>query len=426
MIENKQKHIKRDIFVELKAHMVKSEVTMIIGPRQCGKTTIMHQLVDSLNCSGRKALFLNLDLEQDKRHLESQEKLLAKIKLEFGNCEGVVFIDEIQRKKDAGIFLKGLYDMNVPYKFVVSGSGNVEIKEQMSESLMGRKRMFKMTPVTFTEFVNFKTNYIYEERLDDFFNIETERANLLLDEYMNFGGYPKVILAESLKEKQLEISEIYQSYINQDIINWLKVEKIESFEKLAQLSASQIGNMIEYSVLANSVDLSTETARNYLWYLRKTFILKKCKPFYTNKKSEITKSPIFYFYDLGLRNYVINKFGAITDESQDTGFVFENYVFNILNKIIQHTNTQINFWRTKSQAEVDFVINFGEKQIPIEAKFKTYTKPIVGKSMHSFIEKYKPNTAFIITKDYKDEITIDDTTVRFLPFWSVVEVFNSD
>ena len=424
MIEKNIKYIKRDIFADLKAHMSKKEVTMIIGPRQCGKTTIMRLLIDELASIDRKTLFLNLDLEQDRQYLKTQEKLLNKIKLEFGDSEGVVFIDEIQRKKDAGLFIKGLYDANLPYKFVVSGSGNVEIKERVSESLMGRKRVFKMTPITFQEFVNFKTHYKYENRLDLFFETEQEKTDNLLLEYLNFGGYPKVVTSKTQAEKQVEINEIYQSYINQDIINWLKVEKIESFEKLVKLCSNQIGNLIEYSALASGVNLATETVQNYIWYLRKTFVLRKCQPFFRNKKVEIIKSPIFYFYDLGLRNYIINKFGALNEESYDIGFVFENLVFNMLNEQIQHTNLTVNFWRTKSQAEVDFVIDLGDDLVPIEVKFKDFKKTRVERSLRSFIEKYSPKRAFVVTKNLSDEIMISNTKVIFIPFWRIDEIFS--
>ncbi len=417
------KYIKRGISSDLKAHLPKKEITMIVGPRQCGKTTIMGMLSDELKHKNEKVLFLNLDVGQDNKYLETQEKLISKIKLEFGNKGGFVFIDEIQRKKDVGLFLKGLFDMNLPYKFIVSGSGNIEIKEQISESLMGRKRLFKMRPITFEEFVNFKTGYKYENSLEQFFEIEREKTDILLWEYINFGGYPKVITSDSREEKQIEIDEIYQSYINQDIIRWLRVEKIEAFEKLVKISSTQIGNLVDYSAMAGATSISAETVRNYLWYLRRTFILDQCSPFFRNKKKEIVKSPIFYFYDLGLRNYIINKFGAIEETSCDIGFVFENFIFNILNEKIKYSNLQVNFWRTKSQAEVDFIIDLGDEIIPIEAKFKKFDKCQIDKSMQSFIKKYKPKKAYIVNKNFDGKTIINDAEISFIPFWKIKDIF---
>ena len=123
--------IKRRLFRDLQEHMGKKEITFIVGPRQAGKTTLMMRLKDHVTADGKKTLYLNFDIETDRQFFVSQEQLLRKIALEIGGSEGYVFIDEIQRKENAGVFLKGLYDMNLPYKFIVSGSGSVELKEHI-------------------------------------------------------------------------------------------------------------------------------------------------------------------------------------------------------------------------------------------------------------------------------------------------------
>jgi predicted AAA+ superfamily ATPase len=145
----------------------------------------MKQLKTSLDSKKEKTLFLNLDVERDKQFFESQEKLLQKIRLEIGDS-GFVFIDEIQKKSDAGVFLKGMYDQDVPYKFIVSGSGSLELKEKIHESLAGRKRMFECFPISFLEFIHFKTNYKFEHKLQDFFMLEQEKTLNYLIEYLNF------------------------------------------------------------------------------------------------------------------------------------------------------------------------------------------------------------------------------------------------
>lgn len=162
---------------------------------------------------GKKTLFLNLDIETDKPFFNSQSALIEKIKLEIGNEAGFIFIDEIQRKENAGVFLKGIYDMNLPYKFIVSGSGSVELKEKVHESLSGRKLTFELGTLSFEEFVNYKTDYQYQDKLPDFFKIERFKAKILLDEYLNFGGYPRVVLSSLLEEKRNTIGEIYRSYV---------------------------------------------------------------------------------------------------------------------------------------------------------------------------------------------------------------------
>ena len=149
--------IKRKLFEELKNHLSKQEISFIVGPRQAGKTTVMLFLKEYLEKIGERAVFLNLDIELDKEFFISQSRLIKKIELELGKQKGFVFIDEIQRKDDAGLFLKGIYDMNLPYKFIGSGSGSVELKEKIHESLVGKKRIFELSPLSFEEFINFKT-----------------------------------------------------------------------------------------------------------------------------------------------------------------------------------------------------------------------------------------------------------------------------
>jgi len=414
--------IKRTLFEELKSHFSKKELSFIIGPRQAGKTTLMFLLKEYLEKRGARTLFLSLDIERDKQFFVSQDTLIKKIQLEIGREKGYVFIDEIQRKEDAGIFLKGIYDMSLPYKFIVSGSGSVELKEKIQESLIGRKRIFRLNTLSFEEFVNFKTNYKYEKKLFDFFEIDKKKTRDLFEEYLNFGGYPRVVLEERLEEKLKVIAEIYQSYLEKDISYFLGIHKTEAFTNLVKLMASQIGNLVNFSELSSTLRISTKTVKDYLWYLQKTFILEKVTPFFRNLRKEITKAPVFYFYDIGLKNYALGEFGNL--KSLDKGFIFENFVFNILKEKTNYTSAKIHFWRTKDGAEVDLIINFGKEIIPLEVKYKELTKPEVPRSLRSFILNYCPAKAFVINLGLNKKIILNKTEIFFLPFYKLLKNFN--
>ena len=149
--------IRRELYEVLKQHLSAKEITLLVGARQVGKTTLLRALMEALRRQGEKVLFFNLDIEADARYFQSQATLLQKINLEWGDAGGYVFIDEIQRKENAGLFLKGLYDMQLPYKWVVTGSGSLELKEKIHESLVGRKRQYELFPVSFREFLHYKT-----------------------------------------------------------------------------------------------------------------------------------------------------------------------------------------------------------------------------------------------------------------------------
>ena len=411
--------INRLIYEDLKTHLAQPEITVLIGPRQVGKTYLMKMLQEYLIKKGKSAVFVNLDIEHDRRLLTSQRTLIDYIRLQVGDKRAYVFIDEIQRKENAGLFLKGIYDMSLPYKFVVSGSGSLDLKAKIKESMAGRKQLFVIEPISFEEFVNFKTAYKYEDRLQDFFVQEEEKTQSLLDEYMMFGGYPKVVTAATGKEKKTVMDEIYQSYIERDITNLLGVEKSYAFSNLLKIMASQIGSLTNVSELASTVGLSTKTIQTYLWYLEETFILKKVTPFFRNTRSEITKSPVYYFYDIGIRNYILNLFDISSIPPSSSGHLFENFIFNILRLHLRSGPAAIHFWRTRDNAEVDFVINYGLETIPIEAKYKTLKKPEITRSFRSFLLKHKPAYGYIVHLGQQQDQIFEDSKIYFPPYFKL-------
>jgi len=407
--------IKRKLFSALIDHLPQKEMSLIIGPRQAGKTTLMEMLKEHLDKSGEPTLFLNLDIEWDRPHFESQAALLKKIELELGQQHGYVFIDEIQRKDDAGLFLKGLFDLKLPYKFILSGSGSLELKEKIHESLVGRKRLFELTTVTFEEFVNHRTDYRYEENLADFLAIETDRAQQLLLEYMQFGGYPRIVTATEQGEKLVLIDEIYRSVLEKDIAYLLRLDKPDVFSALIKVLAGQVGQLLNYTELASTLNVSFATLKNYLWYAQKIFLVELIAPYARNVRKEISKSPVPYFWDLGLRNYALGLFGHL-ESPLEKGFVFQNLIFLLLRQKLRLKAAKLNYWRTKDKAEVDFVIEEGKRLIPVEAKYKHLKKDKVPPSLRSFINKYNPEQAHIINLALSKTLNINKTTLFFTPF----------
>lgn len=412
--------IKRKIFNTLQEHLPSDQMTILIGPRQVGKTYLMRALQEQLEEKGEKTVWLNLDNEEDKQRFASQAQLLAYIELQVGKKRAVVFIDEVQRKEDAGLFLKGVFDMNTPYKFVVSGSGSLELKAAIPESMAGRKQLFTIDPVSFEEFVNYKTSYQYENKLAIFFALEEERTARLLSEYMAFGGYPRVVLAETAALKQAQMQEIYRSYIDRDIHDLLHLEKTDAFTNLLKIIASQIGSLVNITELASTIAIDEKTIKNYLFYLEQTFIIRKVTPFFRNTRSEITKAPIYYFVDIGLRNWLLSLFGLPEIPTPLSGHLFENIVFTILRSQTEHTPTQIHFWRTKDQAEVDFILEKGLEIIPIEAKYKKLLQIEVPRSLRSFLARYKPAKGYIVHIGRgEDKQRIENTDLKLLPYYKL-------
>jgi uncharacterized protein len=411
--------IQRNLLKELQSHLPKKEMTLLVGPRQAGKTTLMLHLQDDLQQKGEKTLFLSLDFERDQPHFADQEALRSRLRLEFGNKKGYVFIDEIQRKENAGIFLKGLYDMRTPYKFILSGSGSVELKEKVHESLAGRKRMFELSTVTLSEFVNYRTAYKYQDRLPDYFRINRSGGQGLLLEYLNFGGYPRVVLEDTAKEKSAIIDEIYRSYIEKDIAFLLRVERIDAFGNLIRLLADRIGAMVNLNELSSTLGISVQTVKNYLSYAEKTFIIGRVTPWFKNLRSEISKSPVMYFGDLGLRNFALRRFGRHT-ALHETGFLFQNLIHQLLVEKTREDGGTVHFWRTKDKAEVDFVITSDGGVIPVEVKCREMKGGEIGRSLRGFIAKYKPKEAWVVSLGRHEDEKLEKTRVRFVPYYELL------
>jgi len=412
--------IKRDILDVLKGHLSKQEISLIVGPRQAGKTTVMKAVQEYVKGKGERTIFLSLDFDRDRPFFRSQDTLVQRIRLEFGNNKGYVFIDEVQRKEDAGLFLKGLYDMALPCKFIVSGSGSIELKEKIHESLLGRKRLFELYTLSLKEFANYRTGYHYEGRLSEFFRIDREGGMALFMEYVNYGGYPRVVLETEFQEKEAVIDEIFRTYVERDISFLLNVERPDAFKDMMALLADQTGQMINLHSLSIGTGVAFQTLKKYLSYAEKTFTIKMVSPFFSNVRKEIRKSPVVYFTDLGLRNYSIGRFGRYRRTS-NMGFLFQNLVFLILLEWLHRQRGDIHYWRTKDGAEVGFVFKSNGKIIPVECKSIDLKSPIIGRSLRRYIERYRPDEAWVVNLGLRRDVRINNTIVRLLPFYELIE-----
>jgi len=417
------KFIQREVYFQLKNHLKRPEISLILGPRQAGKTTIMKKLQEKLEESNKPSVFLNLDVIEDRHFFETQHTLLDLIEKKAGKKRVYIFIDEISRLENAGMFLKGLYDLKTNYKFIVSGSGSLELKANIIEPLTGRKKIFYCFPLSFTEFAAYKLK-IHFDKFDKLYegaikNLVTQpyKRQRLINEYLSFGGYPRVVLAETEEEKIEILREIYLSYLEKDIGLLLKVEKEQAFENLVKILACQAGNLINRAELSSTLGITEKTIKKYLYFLEKTFVINLVKPFFRNARKELTKSPKVYFSDIGLLHVAQGVLPSI--QKPIKGNVFENACFLRLKEL--HLLKPAQFWRTKSGAEVDFIISSPETGKPIPIEVKLTPKDIFGKSLISFIEKYQPEESFIYflsgkgrIKEYKSNSA--EVKVQFIPY----------
>lgn len=415
----------RQVYFQLLQHLDKQEITLLLGPRQAGKTTLIKKLQEELKQKNQPTLLLNLDIIEDRYFFTSQHTLLDFIEKKAGK-KVYVFIDEISRLEDAGLFLKGLYDLGSKHKFVVTGSGSLELKEEVIEPLTGRKKTFYCFPLSFTEFAAYKlgvSSKTWDQIYSDVTKILITQPFVrqrITNEYLNFGGYPRVALATTEQEKTEILREIYTSYLEKDIGLLLKVEKEYAFGNLVKVLASQVGNLVNRAELASTLGLTEKTIERYLYLLEKTFVIQLTRPFYRNVRKELIKSPKVYFVDLGFL-YIAQEI-LPTIQRQPAGNVFENACLLRLNEL--DLLKPPRFWRTKSGAEVDFVITDPKKGKTIPIEVKTSPKETLGKSLISFIKNYRPEKGFIYFQSNQGKGShkmYQKTSINFVPYHSLLD-----
>lgn len=412
-------YIHRELEKKIAPFIKRKEVLSIIGPRQAGKTTFIKFIASELEKRNKKVKFITFENREDLKLFQNSIKDFKDLVSEYQ----YVIIDEFQYAKDGGQKLKYLYD-TAGVKFIISGSSSLELTFQTGKYMVGRMLDFQLLPFSFREFLSFQDKELYrllERRIntDSFlnFNIKNgfgeqinKRLAEKLEKYVIYGGYPAVALSATEQEKKKILAGIAENYLLKDIKGLLNLATEDELIKLSKFLALQIGNMVKYEELSNASGLSYKEVLKHLNILEKTFIMKLIRPYFTNKRTELTKNPKSYFMDLGIRNFLIDDSRALKTRN-DAGAVMENYAFNLLQNLDMASG--LKYWRTKSKAEIDFIIEKRQNIYPVEVKYAS--KKIIGKSFYSFIEKFRPKIGVILTKDYLGEEKIKDTKVKFIP-----------
>jgi hypothetical protein len=315
--------------------------------------------------------------------------------------------------------------MDLPYKFVITGSGSIELKEEVTESLAGRKKTFEVGTLSFFEYFDFQTNYEFEDNYSNFIQLYPEKYGQYLLNYLTYGGYPKLAKLDSHQEKRSALQEIYNSYLLKDIQNLLNIDKTGAFQRLVENLSILDGKLINLTQLANNIGLTRTTLDKYLWYLEQTFIISQVRPYFRNKLKEINKAPTYYFQDIGLKNLISADFDLPNDRV-DLGFDFQNLVFLTLQNLLQFESpVSINFWRTKDGAEVDFVLKKGRKFVGVEVKYTDFESNNVSRSSQSFLKKYQPDDFFVVNKSVSGKIDRYNMPVKVIPFVEINKITES-
>lgn len=426
----------RNILDQIAKFLNKDITLLIIGSRQTGKTVLLslikQKILDQKLISENQIINFDLEKGNDLSVFTNNtpDKLVEYLYTRLTLKEKTliyVFIDEIQYLPDASSYIKVLIDHYPQIRLILSGSSSLEIKKIFSDRLTGRKISFILPTLTFQEYLVFQEhslvlpwqNIFIEDILAGKIQNLKSYGSLIseilptFEQFVIFGGYPKPSLKENKSIRTELLAEIRDAYARRDVADILKIENVAGFNRLLGLLAAQIGNLVNFDELAGSANLNRLTVEKYIFLLEETFILKMVKPYFTNPRQEIVKMPKVYFMDTGLRNLLIEQTNLISlDLRPDKGTLVENTIFHEL----QALGWPIKFWRTKTKAEVDFIISSPDGNIiPLEVKYQPLDKPDIPTGLVSFIKTHQPKTAFVVTKNYLDQIKYQSTTIYFIP-----------
>ncbi|MBU4369196.1 ATP-binding protein [Patescibacteria group bacterium] len=380
---------KRKIIDEILKYLYDSEVIVLYGARQVGKTFILYWLKNYLREKKEPVYYLDLEERKYLEILNQGPENLKKLLLEQGfDLEKKIFvlIDEIQYLENPTNFLKLISDHYPNLKLIVSGSSTFEIRKKFEKALVGRTLVFEIFGLSFEEFLIFKE---YQWKIEPVLTKAKEnQLRELFKEFALYGSYPKIALISEKEKKEKRLWQIIDTYLKKDIRDLAEVKEIEKFNKLLETLASQTGNLLNIEELSNTCRLAKQTVERYLFILEQTYIIKLVKPFFKNLRSELFKTPKIYFYDSGLAHLLWLK--VISPEV--LGKIFETAIFSELTK--NFGKESLHYWRTKDKKEIDFILRLRNEIIPIEIKvnFAMFSKRTIG----YFLKKYKLNQYYCI------------------------------
>lgn len=347
-----------------------NKAIIIIGARQVGKSTLLNQLLGD----NKNTLWMNGD-DTDMQDL-FKNMSSTRLRALIGNSKYVV-IDEAQRIPDIGIRLKLITDQIPSVQVIATGSSSFELTSKVNEPLTGRKREFKMFPLTFGEMTK-NTSLLDELRM--------------IPHRLVYGYYPEVVCNQG--DEKAILKELSDSYLYKDILALDNINKPDKLTRLLKALALQIGSQVSYNEIGNLIGLDSKTVEKYVDMLEKAFIIFRLGSFSRNLRNELKASRKIYFWDLGIRNAVIGNLAQIENRN-DVGELWENFAISERLKLNIYRNSfaQSWFWRTQQQKEIDYI---EEEDADIKAfEFKWNERKANVKCPESFSTAY-PNVKYVV------------------------------
>lgn len=354
--------------------LFKGKVIIVYGARQVGKTTLVKEILKKYE---KESTFFNCELLSVRQSLEVEESTVLK---DFLGDNKLIVLDEAQNVKNIGKILKIIVDTFPEIQIIATGSSSFDLANKTSEPLTGRAIRFTLYPLSLEEIKN-NTNQV---------ELQAQLENI-----MRFGTYPEVFFASDASAKD-KLDEIASNYLYKDVLMFDGVKKPSVIIKLLQLLALQLGNEVSYNELATALGINRITVEKYIDLLEKCFVIFTLRALSRNLRKEISKSVKIYFYDVGIRNSLIQNYNSM-DLRNDIGALWENLM--IVEKIKKNSYHKIYanfyFWRTYDQKEIDLIEERDGTLFAYEFKWKKDT----AKEPKDFLTSYANSEYHVISRD---------------------------
>lgn len=372
-------------------------VVLVVGPRQAGKSTLIWKTLAAAN---EPVLLLNCEDPTIREWLTSPAAFLADLG-EWMDQVRTLFFEEVQRLPEAGLFLKGLVDRRTGLRIYATGSSSFDLEATTRESLAGRAQRHLLLPLSLEEMAETSTGSPLAQE---------ERRAELLRKMTVFGGYPTVLTAD---DPPREIATLVEAFVVRDASDRFRIRHTAAMRKILELASSQVGNLVNLSEWAGLSNVSHDTVSDYCQLLEETHLLRLVRPFVGGKRAEITSARKVYFLDNGIRNQLFGGFHPLADRA-DRGALWENFAFTELAKTVHPLLDGLSTWRSKSGAEMDFVVEHQGRLLACEIKTGD-ARATLSRSARSFVEAYQPEQLLIVNREVYPDVSLGETRVRFLP-----------
>lgn len=355
--------IERTLEKDIRKKIAKGKAIVIYGARQVGKTTLLKTIFGDPN-TDPSILWLNGDNNTTRDQLSVASPEMFRSILENYTT---VIIDEAQRINDIGLKLKILQDnFGDKVQFVATGSSSFELANKINEPLTGRKWSFWLPTLSLLE-------------LKSALGVVEEQNNL--DNRLIYGSYPAVVTDPASARET--VCELAGDSLYRDVLSLGEIIKTDKLRTILKALALQIGNQVSMTEIANLVGIDRKTVDKYISLLEQSFIVFRLPSYGKNLRNELKFSQKIFFYDVGIRNAIINDFRQVGDR-QDSGVLFENYIISELKK--KYPQDNVYFWRTTDKQEVDFVLERDGAITAIEIKENKEAK-----LPNAFVREYNPS-----------------------------------